>query len=81
MLSDKLDGNYTVNCGNCGHHHYRVIKNGVVTGERHDSSYGTKGGKVIGDLIHVPRSACTKEKPELGIMAEVRQMEAAGLST
>lgn len=81
MLSDKLHGNYTVKCGHCGHYHYRVIKEGVVTGDRHSHAVSKQGGKEIGDIIHVPASACTEKKPQIGTMANIRQLEAAGLST
>jgi DNA-directed RNA polymerase subunit RPC12/RpoP len=38
QLEFSLDGNHTVECPHCGHHHHRVIQNGKVTGERWDSS-------------------------------------------
>lgn len=74
MLSDSMNGNYTVLCGNCGHSHYRCIVNGVVTEDRHNSSYGH------GDTIHVMESACSKEKREKrGLIVKFREMAAAGL--
>lgn len=38
QLDFSLDGNHTVECPVCGHHHHRVIKDGKVTGARWDSS-------------------------------------------
>ena len=35
-----LDGNHMLECPNCGHEHCRVVKNGVITGERWDSRTG-----------------------------------------
>jgi len=74
MLSDKMSGNFTVICGNCGHEHYRYIKNGVVTEDRHNNAANH------GDTIHVPKSASSKDKRKLGMVAQFRQNEAAGLS-
>lgn len=33
-LDMKKDGCHTLDCPNCGHKHYRVIKDGKITGER-----------------------------------------------
>lgn len=74
-LNDKMTGNYTIVCGNCGHKHYRYIKNGVVTADRHNETYGA------GEVIHVLKSQTSKEKRKFGAMAQIRQMEAAGLMT
>lgn len=74
MLSDKMSGNYTIVCGNCGHKHYRYIKNGVVTEDRH------KYAANHGDTIHVPKSATNKEKRKMGVIAQLRQKEVAGLT-
>ena len=75
MLSDNMNGNYTIKCGHCGHEHYRVIKNGVVTEDRHNKNY-----KDV-DVIHIMPSACSKEKRKLGGIAQFRAAEAAGLAT
>lgn len=73
MLSDAMSGNYTILCGHCGHEHYRVIKDGVVTSDRHNHLMDH------GDTIHVPPSASQKERRQLGEIARFRQKEAAGL--
>lgn len=36
----SVDGQHVVECPHCGHEHCRVIKDGVVTGERFDSRNG-----------------------------------------
>jgi hypothetical protein len=69
-----MTGNYTIACGNCGHHHYRTIRNGVVTNDRHDKTLG------IAELIRVMKSATQKEKRQLGAVAQLRQREVAGLN-
>jgi hypothetical protein len=73
MLSESMNGNYTIKCGNCGHEHYRVIKNGVVTEDRHDKKHGAA------DTIHIMPSACSKERRQTGIVVQLREMAAAGL--
>ena len=41
-LRDNMNGNYTIKCPNpsCGHEHYRVIENGVVTSDRCNEKKG-----------------------------------------
>jgi hypothetical protein len=41
-LRDDMWGNYDVECPNpsCKHHHHRVIKEGLVTDERHSVAMG-----------------------------------------
>jgi hypothetical protein len=33
-------GNYTIICPNCSHTHFRIIKEGIVTEDRHHLKYG-----------------------------------------
>ena len=40
IVDQSLDGNHVLNCPNCGHEHCRVVKNGLITGERWDSRNG-----------------------------------------
>jgi hypothetical protein len=75
MLSEEMDGNYTVRCGHCNHEHYRVIKKGVVTEDRHNSSMKH------GDTIHVMPSACSEKKRVRGLVVQLREMVAAGQLT
>jgi hypothetical protein len=39
-LRSNMWGNYTIECPACGHHHFRVIKDGLITDERHDKRMG-----------------------------------------
>lgn len=41
-LRTNMTGNYTIECPNplCHHHHFRVIKQGLVTEDRHSRKYG-----------------------------------------
>lgn len=34
----EVDGRLIVNCPNCDHEHYRVVTNGIITGERWGSN-------------------------------------------
>jgi len=76
MLSDSMDGNYIIVCGGCDHEHYRVIKDGVVTEDRHDHNRG----KFNGDRIHVTKAATSKERRQKGLIQAFREMEMAGLA-
>lgn len=51
QLDYSLDGNHTVECPHCGHHHHRVIKAGLVTSDRWDSSI---------NQVRVPRRSVWK---------------------
>lgn len=35
FLRRNMNGNYIIECPGCEHHHYRQIKEGFVTGDRH----------------------------------------------
>ena len=37
----ELNGNHVLDCPNCGHEHCRVVKDGVITGDRWDSRNGS----------------------------------------
>lgn len=39
-LDMSLNGNHEISCAHCGHIHYRVVRDGRVTGERYRSSAG-----------------------------------------
>ncbi len=43
LLEYRLDGNHKAHCPNCGHIHYRVIKDGRVTEDRWNSHYAASG--------------------------------------
>lgn len=75
MLDDTMTGNYIIVCGNCGHEHYRTIVKGVVTDDRHSANYKTA------ERLHVMKSATQPTKRQLGLVAQFRQMEAAGLAS
>ena len=74
MLSEAMNGNYTIICGGCGHEHYRYLKDGVVTEDRHNED------EDLGDTIHVMASAFSKEKRKRGLIAQFREKVAAGLA-
>jgi hypothetical protein len=69
-----MNGNFTYVCGNCGHEHYRVIKDGVITEDRHSTKYGEA------ERIIVTKAACQETKRQLSPIQQLRQLEAAGLA-
>jgi len=71
-LDESMTGNYTIICGNCKHEHYRTIVNGVVTEDCHNEKHGTA------QILHVLKSQTSPTKRQLGSIAMIRQMEAAG---
>ena len=40
-LRTNMTGNYTIRCPACNHDHFRFIKEGLVTDDRHNQRYGT----------------------------------------
>jgi len=41
LLDHRIENEQIIECPNCGHMHYRRVKNGVVTDERFDSDPNT----------------------------------------
>lgn len=74
VLDDGMTGNYTIVCGTCKHHHYRAIKAGRITEDRHNHAFDH------GDTIHVLSSQTSKtRRPESPVTA-FRRLAAAGLA-
>jgi DNA-directed RNA polymerase subunit RPC12/RpoP len=71
-LNTALEGNHIINCPNCGHQHYRFVKEGLITDCRFYE------GKDIADEVIPMKSAYQKEKRVLGGVALIRQLEAVG---
>ena len=55
-LRINIDGSYIIVCPECDHEHFRVIKKGRISGDRHSVSEA-KGA----ERICVPKSAYSKE--------------------
>lgn len=47
-LRDDMTGPYTIECPNCQHHHYRMIKDGLVTEERKYAENGKQHEILVG---------------------------------
>lgn len=41
VIDYDLNGNHEIECPRCGHIHYRIVKDGKVTGDRHDRDQRT----------------------------------------
>ena len=40
FLRENMYGNYTIYCPNCSHTHFRIIREGIVTEDRHHDRLG-----------------------------------------
>ncbi len=49
----ELNGNHVLECPNCGHEHCRVVKDGIITGDRWDQRNGP------GTVIYIPSTTTT----------------------
>jgi hypothetical protein len=73
-MNTTLNGNHIMVCP-CGHRHYRLVQDGIITSERFNE------GLVIADEI-VPMSSARvpeSQRRQRGEMAVLREMEAVGL--
>lgn len=61
-LRVDLNGAHCVCCPNCGHEHFRIINNGVITEERAPDSLRDK--KYV-NMIKGPRSAWSRDSLEI----------------
>ena len=52
-LRDNLNGNYRIHCPNCGHIHYRSLKNGEITEARFNEN---DKSALIDDICPMPSS-------------------------
>lgn len=55
-LRTNIDGDYVIVCPSCGHEHFRVVRKGQITGDRHG-----KDEKSGAERIVVPLSAYSNE--------------------
>lgn len=74
-LNINLNGNHVVNCPNCGHKHYRVVENGVITDQRY-KEYLKSSYEIV-----CCKSACvpSAQRRVRGNIAYIREKEAIGL--
>ena len=70
-----LGGNHIMVCPNCGHKHYRYVRDGIITSDRWEEGAG------IADEIIPMKSACVpkESRRQRGEIALLREMEACGL--
>ena len=50
-----LDGNHVLECPNCGHEHCRVVRDGIITGER----WGSRNGPTYQVSVYVMTTSAT----------------------
>lgn len=75
-LNLKLSGNHVMNCPNCKHKHYRVVKNGVISSDRFNEDLPEKHEIVATQSACVPSS----QRRNMGSIARQREAEATGLA-
>lgn len=73
-LDLSMNGNHIMNCPNCGHKHYRVVKDGRITEDRFNEHLKDR------HEIIAMKSACVpaKERRHLGNIARIREQESTG---
>lgn len=74
-LNAGLEGNHIVVCPQCGHKHYRLVKNGVITSDRFH-----EGTPLADEIVPMKSAAVPAERRrKRGDIAILREMEAVGL--
>ena len=66
LLNTALNGNYRIHCPNCGHIHYRTLKNGDITDTRFDKN----DNNILIEDIYPMKASCrdfNKEKREQSV--------------
>ena len=59
-LNMSLDGNYRIHCPNCGHIHYRTIKQGTIT----DTRFPDNHESILIEDIYPMKSSCREFQKE-----------------
>jgi len=59
-LNTALNGNYRLHCPNCGHVHFRIVRNGKITEGRFTDS----PGDMLIDDIYPMKSSCRDYQKE-----------------
>jgi hypothetical protein len=54
MMNVSLNGNYRIHCPNCGHVHYRSVKNGKIT----DTRFPENDSVILYEDILPMKSSC-----------------------
>ena len=65
-LREDMYGAYTIECPNpkCKHHHYRMIKEGICTSDRHTREYGDGKSELILGLPSTLRNTPWHDDPD-----------------
>ena len=69
------DWNPPVECPKCGHKHYRLVENGIITCDRF-----TEGHGIADEIMPMPSAAVPKDQRRVrGNLAVLRELEALGV--
>lgn len=65
-LRTNMSGNYTIECPNpkCRHHHYRKVKDGICTQDRHNDEYELSKSTLIMGLESTVRKVPWHDDPD-----------------
>ena len=63
-LRTNMNGNYTIKCPKCGHHHYRKVKDGICTQDRHNDTYELSQSPLILGLESTLRDVPWHDDPD-----------------
>ena len=53
----SMNGDYKLECPNCGHEHYRVVNDGIISDERWGSANSQQGSQTV--TLTVGNMTCT----------------------
>lgn len=73
-LNLRLNGNHKVNCP-CGHEHYRVVKDGIITSDRFHAGHDIADDIIVMASARVPAA----QRRQRGNIAVLRELEACGV--
>ena len=60
-LNYNLNGNYRIHCPNCGHVHYRAVRNGAITEDR----FPVNDCEILIEDIYPMKSSCRDYQKEV----------------
>jgi DNA-directed RNA polymerase subunit RPC12/RpoP len=55
VIDLSLDGKHVLKCPNCGHEHYRIVRNGRITADR----WGQDPSQGISPIFYIGQTTCT----------------------
>lgn len=69
IMNTSLNGNYRIHCPNCGHVHYRGVKNGAITEARFTNDSDKDNTYIIEDIVPM-KASCRDFQKEKAVPPE-----------